>query len=148
VARLIVGPGSWDAEDAAQDALVDISRGISSLSDPVAIRGWAMRITVRRAHKVAKQERRRRLFSLESAWAREVADRRTSHAADVADLKRAFYSLPLGMRTVAVLRLYAGLSERETADAMGTSVGTTKSQLHEARARLQRVLSSANEEGV
>jgi len=44
------------------------------------------------------------------------------------------------MRTVAVLRLYVGLSEEETAEALGCAPGTVKSRLHGARARLQRAL--------
>ena len=37
-ARLIVGSGSASAEDAAQDALLDISRDIGRLRDPAAVR--------------------------------------------------------------------------------------------------------------
>jgi DNA-directed RNA polymerase specialized sigma24 family protein len=44
------------------------------------------------------------------------------------------------MRAVAVLRLYVGLSERETSKVLGCSVGTVKSQLHDARERLTRFL--------
>jgi DNA-directed RNA polymerase specialized sigma24 family protein len=46
------------------------------------------------------------------------------------------------MRAVAVLRLYAGLSEDDAAHALGCSVGAVKSQLHEARRRLARTLTS------
>src|SRR4051794_22281431 len=55
--RLVVGSGSWAAEDAAQDALLDISRGISRLRDPTVVRTWALRITMRRAIKVSRRER-------------------------------------------------------------------------------------------
>src|SRR2546423_15334945 len=47
-ARLIVGSGSPAAEDAAQDALVDLLRGLGSLRDPQAITAWACRIATRR----------------------------------------------------------------------------------------------------
>ena len=56
-ARLVVGSGSWAAEDAAQEALVDISRGIGRLRDPAAVRTWALRVAIRRALKVARRER-------------------------------------------------------------------------------------------
>ena len=46
-ARLVVGSGSWAAEDAAQEALLDISRGIRKLRDPAAVRTWALRIATR-----------------------------------------------------------------------------------------------------
>src|SRR2546423_5891371 len=56
-ARLIVGSGSAAAEDAAQDALVDLLRGLGSLRDPQAITAWACRIATRRALRVARRER-------------------------------------------------------------------------------------------
>src|SRR5882762_7069893 len=56
-ARLVVGSGSWAAEDAAQEALLDISRGISRLRDPAAVRTWALRVAIRRALRVARRER-------------------------------------------------------------------------------------------
>ena len=137
--RLIVGSGSCAAEDAAQDALLDIARGIGSLRDPEAVRVWALRVATLRAYKVARRER---LLALRRApdITEELAMRpRDSHAAA---LKDAFDRLPSRMRAVAVLRLYAGLSEDDAACALGCSVGAVKSQLHEARRRLARTLTS------
>jgi DNA-directed RNA polymerase specialized sigma24 family protein len=39
-----------------------------------------------------------------------------------------------------VLRLYAGLTEDETAGVLGCSLGTVKSNLHDARQRLAGAL--------
>ena len=58
-------------------------------------------------------------------------------------LKQAFDSLPPRLRATAVLRLQAGLSEDETAAVLGCSVGAVKSNLHDARKRLTRLLSEA-----
>jgi RNA polymerase sigma factor (sigma-70 family) len=58
-------------------------------------------------------------------------------------LKQAFDALPARLRATAVLRLQAGLSEEETAWALGCSVGTVKSNLHDARKRLTHLLSEA-----
>jgi DNA-directed RNA polymerase specialized sigma24 family protein len=41
------------------------------------------------------------------------------------------------------LRLQAGLTEQETADVLGCSVGVVKSNLHDARKRLTQVLAEA-----
>src|SRR2546423_9200429 len=56
-ARLIVGSGSAAAEDAAQDALVDLLRGLGSLRDPQAITAWACRIATRRGLPGARRGR-------------------------------------------------------------------------------------------
>ena len=57
-----------------------------------------------------------------------------------AALKEAFDRLPPAMRATAVLRLYVGLSEAETAETLDCSVGTVKSNLHDARVRLTTAL--------
>jgi RNA polymerase sigma-70 factor (ECF subfamily) len=139
-ARLVVGSGLWAAEDAAQEALIDISRDISRLRDPAAVRTWALRVTIRRALKVARRERLWRVRSTPSV--EELVAPVASEGRDAA-IKQAFDRLPPRLRATAVLRLHAGLSEQETADALRCSVGTVKSNLHDARKRMTRSLSEA-----
>ena len=131
--RLIVGSGCWPAEDAAQEALLDIVDGIGTLRAPEAVRGWALRVATTRALKVAQRER---LVSLrrKAPTAPDLGTPASDRQA--AALKEAFDRLPPRLRATAVLRLYVGLSESETADALGCSLGTVKSNLHDARKRL------------
>jgi RNA polymerase sigma factor (sigma-70 family) len=139
-ARLVVGSGSWAAEDAAQEALLDISRGISKLRDPAAVRTWALRVATRRALKVARRERLLRVRS--DSQAEGLQAPATTEGRETA-LKQAFDRLPPRLRATAVLRLHAGLSEEETAVALGCSIGAVKSNLHDARKRLTHVLTEA-----
>jgi RNA polymerase sigma factor (sigma-70 family) len=136
-ARLVVGSGSWAAEDAAQEALLDITEGIGNLRDPTAVKTWALRVATRRALKVARRERLLRVRSGPG-----VEDLPTNAPAEwrQAALKQAFDRLPPRLRATAVLRLHSGLTEEETADALGCSVGTVKSNLHDARKRLTHSL--------
>lgn len=137
--RLVVGSGSPVAEDAAQEAVIDVIRGIGRLRDARAVRAWAIRVATARAIKVARRERLRSLlFPLADAeeFVAAGADAR------LGDLKRAFDSLPPRMRAVAILRLHGGLSERETAAVLRCSVGAVKSQLHDARKRLAGALTA------
>lgn len=53
-------------------------------------------------------------------------------------LWRAVRKLPARQRACLVLRYYEELSERETAEALGCSVGTVKSQTSRALKRLRR----------
>ena len=132
-ARLIVGAGSWPAEDAAQEALLDVVHGVAALRTPEAVRAWALKVTTTRALKVARRERLlslRRRALVEADPAPESIDPRA------AALKQAFDLLPPRLRATAVLRLYAGLTEWETAEALDCSLGTVKSNLHDARKRL------------
>jgi RNA polymerase sigma factor (sigma-70 family) len=135
-ARLIVGAGSGAAEEAAQEALLDVARGLPAVRDATRVRSWAIRITVRRALRTARRERIRALV-----WSPQLATPLAPDASRMTSrLKEAFDALPPKTRAVAVLRLYVGLSEQETAQMLGCSLGTAKSQLYEARRRLARTL--------
>lgn len=62
-------------------------------------------------------------------------------AVDLRDaLLRVLPRLPRGQRAVVVLRYAEDLTERQTADALGISVGTVKSQTNKALARLRAAL--------
>lgn len=131
--RLIVGSGSWAAEDAAQEALLDVARGLDGLRDPEATRAWALRVATTRALKIASRER---LVALRRATLTEVEVVPEPSSERSTAVKDAFDRLPPGLRATAVLRLHVGLSERETATVLSCSIGTVKSNLHDARRRL------------
>jgi RNA polymerase sigma-70 factor (sigma-E family) len=62
------------------------------------------------------------------------------HAAAITErraLLGALRELPPKQRAIVVLRFWSDLSERETAEVVGCSVGTVKSQTHRALARLR-----------
>jgi RNA polymerase sigma factor (sigma-70 family) len=147
--RLVVGAGSMIAEDAAQDALIELSRALPQLRDPEAIRAYAARIAARVAIKAARRERRWSLLGWQSR--QSVESLRAQQPPELLELKEAFDALPPRQRATAVLRLYVGLSEHETAVALGCSTGTVKRQLHDARRTLAAFLSdesaTAAEEG-
>jgi RNA polymerase sigma-70 factor (sigma-E family) len=66
----------------------------------------------------------------ESPMPRDDVDRRLA-------LDSALRQLTPQQRAVLVLRYYADLTERQTADALGCSVGTVKTHAHRALARLR-----------
>lgn len=123
-----------DAEDLVQVALVKAVphwRKISDRPEP-----YVRRILARES--VSRWRRRR--------W-REVgtAEPLEAGASDVdvaerEDLRRALLSLAPRQRAVVVLRYYEDLTEAQTADALGITVGTVKSQARDALARLRTVV--------
>ncbi|SEF88809.1 RNA polymerase sigma-70 factor, sigma-E family [Nonomuraea solani] len=79
---------------------------------------------------------------------RGVADR-TGEIETRVTLAEALRALPVRKRAVLVLRYYEDLPESEVAKIMGCSVGTVRSQTHEAVARLRRLAGeSTNLEGL
>ena len=137
--RLIVGSGSSAAEDAAQEALLDVARGIGELREPEAARAWAIRVASTRAIKVAQRER---LTSLRRAELTDEIPASPQTDGRTAAIKDAFDRLPPALRATAVLRLYVGFSEAETAAALDCSLGTVKSNLHDARRKLASTLAA------
>lgn len=61
-----------------------------------------------------------------------------SLVANRADLARALNELAPGQRAVVMLRFFADMTEQQTADALGCTVGTVKSQTSRAIAALRR----------
>ncbi|GAA2317346.1 SigE family RNA polymerase sigma factor [Nonomuraea roseoviolacea subsp. roseoviolacea] len=82
-------------------------------------------------------------------WSRErlvltppdrATDDRTHEVETRITLAQALRVLPPRKRAVLVLRYYEDLSESEAAKIMGCSVGTVRSQTHQAIARLRELL--------
>jgi len=63
-----------------------------------------------------------------------------------ARLERALVALPPGYRAVLVLHDVEGLAHEEIAEILGCRVGTSKSQLHKARAKMRDLLAMSPRE--
>jgi RNA polymerase sigma-70 factor (ECF subfamily) len=125
------------ADDAAQQAMIDIWRELPRLKDPDRFQAWAYRIVVRAAYAEARRSRRWALRSLsppvDPSERHEPGDVVADHADRVADrdqLARGFQRLPIDHRAVVVLKHYAGLSNEEIAEALDIPEGTVRSRLH------------------
>jgi RNA polymerase sigma factor (sigma-70 family) len=98
---------------------------------------------VRRAlyHEHVSSWRGRRAREMPTADPPERATGRDESAETVRRivLRSALARLAPGHRAVIVLRYFEDLSESETADALGCSVGSVKSQTHHALARLRAI---------
>ena len=92
----------------------------------------------------ANSKLRRRYLERREAQRRHGDDRgvRTvdEGAADRDQVWQAIQRLPNRQRKAVVLRYYEDLSEAETADVLGCSVGTVKSQVSRGLARMQQLL--------
>lgn len=117
------------AEDLVQEALTKVALRWSRLADgnPTA---YALRIISR---DNISWWRRRRDVPTES-----FRDAGASEEPEIAIVvRRALARLTPGQRAVVVLRHFDDLTERETAEVLGVSIGTVKSQNAAALARLR-----------
>jgi RNA polymerase sigma-70 factor (sigma-E family) len=131
------------AEDVVQDAFFGLYRNWGRLSDPVNALAYA-RASVLNGCRAALRQRIRRDRRERSV----VAVAATTVAAESAvlvgeehrEVLTALRRLPDRQREALVLRFYLGVSEEETARAMGISRGTVKSSTSRALAALGRML--------
>jgi RNA polymerase sigma-70 factor (sigma-E family) len=126
-----------DAEDLLQVALLKTSRHWGRLSDPEAAYPYVRRVLVT-TH--TGWRRRRRVHEVLVDRLPDAAGSQPA-AIDAGRALQALDRLPPRMRAVVVLRCYEGLTEAETAEALGCSVGSVKSQASRGLARLRELLS-------
>ena len=131
--------GDWYlADDLVQEALAKAYshwRKVQRADNPSA---YVRRILINEARR---GWRRKRVTVYPDAGATDITVADMSHeVVNRADLLQALQSLPARQRATVVLRFLEGLSERETAAALGCSEGTVKSQTSRALIKLKSVL--------
>ena len=128
------------AEDATQQALLNVWRDLPQLRDPARFEAWSYRLLVRACYAESRRERRfaPNLHLLE-ADAPLAADG-TSLVVDRDQLERGFRRLSVDHRAVVVLHHYLDFSLEEVAEALGVPIGTVRSRLHYAMQGLRAAL--------
>jgi RNA polymerase sigma-70 factor (ECF subfamily) len=132
------------AEDAIQQAMVDIWQSLGQLRDPARFDAWSYRFVVRACYRESKRQRRARPDIRERQAAITPDAIRVVHDRD--QLDRGFQRLSLDHRAVVVMHYYLDLTMEDTADALGISVGTAKSRLHRAMSKLRTALQADSPE--
>jgi RNA polymerase sigma-70 factor (sigma-E family) len=124
-----------DAEDLVQAALAKTYVAWDRIEDRGALDGYVRRAMVN-THISWWRKRRLEEFPTDEIPDRAVADH--SGHSDLQDtLRRAVDRLPQRMRAAVVLRFYEDMTEAEVADALGVSLGTVKSTVSRAVAKLR-----------
>jgi RNA polymerase sigma-70 factor (ECF subfamily) len=133
-----------DAEDAAQEAFVKMYYALDGFRVGSAFRPWLLRIVANEAKNRRRSARRRSALVVRAAvvGARPAPSPEELVVArgDADAVLAALALLSEPDRVVIGYRYFAGLSEREMADALGCRQGTVKSRLARAVARLRPAL--------
>lgn len=151
--RIMGDPAS--ADDASQEAFISAYRGLGKFRGG-SFRAWLMRIVTNACYDELRRRKRRPQTPLEelnplaepeevdSAGVLRSEAEGPEEAADRAELARALRAcldrLPFEFRVVAVLVDVQGLAYKEVAETIKKPLGTVKSRLARARARLQECL--------
>jgi RNA polymerase sigma-70 factor (sigma-E family) len=127
------------ADDLAADALIALWRRWDRLRQaehPLAYaRGVVANLARERIRSATRERRRVALF-----WSRGPQQMQGPDVAAVVDVRAALDRLPFRKRACVVLRHAFDLSEKDTALALGISVGAVKSQTSKGLAELERLL--------
>jgi RNA polymerase sigma-70 factor (ECF subfamily) len=132
--------GGSDAEEVAQEVFVRVFRGLAAFRGDSALSTWIYRLTVNAAlSHLARRGRRQEVGDegLTELPAPPVTERDSALAARI---EGALSQLPPGYRAILVLHDVEGLSHEESAAILECRIGTCKSQLHKARARMRDLL--------
>jgi RNA polymerase sigma-70 factor (ECF subfamily) len=135
-----------DAADIAQEAFVKAHRSMTKLADPAMVRSWLLRIVANEAKNHLRSRARRRVRDQRfGSWVvASVPDPESSalNADDARGLGLALGRIGARDRQVLAYRYFAGLSEAETAAALGVAAGTVKSRTSRALQRLRTEVES------
>jgi RNA polymerase sigma-70 factor, ECF subfamily len=138
--QLALRLAGWREDEAAeilQDSWVRATRKLPEFRWESALSTWLAGIVVNRSRE-ARRERTGGLASLEDLGGEPRAPLPGAEAK--LDLERAVASLPAGYRRVLILHDIEGYTHPEIGGLLGVEVGTSKSQLFEARRALRRAL--------
>lgn len=138
------------AEDVTQDTFIKAYSSLDQYKGG-SFKSWLARIATNRCYDVLRSDRRRPADSLDSepvesepTWSMEPAaedpDTYAGRSQLSAYLERALGSLPEDQRTVIILADIHGYRYEEIAEVVDASIGTVKSRISRARARLRDML--------
>jgi RNA polymerase sigma-70 factor (ECF subfamily) len=136
-----------DAEDALQAAFLAAYRGLSGFRGRAALSTWLYRVATNACHDLSRRRSRHpRTVPLDDRRGSagepidQVALDRLAAAELQPQLLDALAQLDVDQRRAVLLRDVVGASYAEIADAQSVAVGTAKSRVHRAHARLAEIL--------
>ncbi len=141
--RMLQSPS--EAEDLTQDVFIQLYRKVGSFRGDSAFTTWLHRMTVNQVlmhfrKRTVKYEKTTEEGETPDQMVTGTSDPNKMRIVDKIALDNAIEQLPRGYKNVFVLHDVEGFEHEEVARILGCSVGTSKSQLHKARLKLQKLL--------
>ena len=142
-----------DAEDLTQESFVSVFRRVGSFRGDALFTTWLYRLVINQVkmhfrYRSSRPEMQTSDGEILEPWL--AMTRRNDPGEQLIDglaIEKAMLMLPRGYRTAFILHDIEGYKHEEAARLSGHTVGTSKSQLHKARASLKAVLSNQSPGG-
>lgn len=138
----VLGGNVADAEDVLQETWVRAVRQLGGFRWESSLRTWLTSIALNLSRETLRRRGRERTEELSETLALPT---RVSRDGERVDLERAIARLPEGYRTVLVLHDIEGFTHEEISEQLAIAVGTSKSQLFDARRAMRALLQPAVE---
>lgn len=149
-----LAPDWQDRADLSQEVWIRVYRHLKRLQDPLKFKGWLSRIATNLFYDELRKRKRlppsisldatRHINDDELDWELPSdypsPDEQLTTAEFYDLLHRAIADLPESFRITIILREIDGLAYEDIAEITGASLGTVKSRIARARAKLQSVL--------
>jgi RNA polymerase sigma-70 factor, ECF subfamily len=151
-----LAPDWSDTSDLAQEVFIRMWRSIGNLRNPSAFRSWLSQIVTNLFYdELRKRPRQLPTISMDEPMDSEEGDNNMTR--DIRDkaagpdelcqrneltavVRQAMGKLPEQFRTAIILREFEGLSYEEIALITNTEIGTVKSRIARARAKIQEMV--------
>jgi RNA polymerase sigma-70 factor, ECF subfamily len=131
-----------DAEDALQDAFVNMYRGMAAFRGESRLGTWMYRVTMNACLSRTRKAASREMPVDYAATQETAADTPTGDGLLRDLLLREIHRLPDIQRSVFLLIAAEGCSHEETASILDIRIGTSKSHYHRARTALRARLAA------
>jgi len=130
-----------DALDIFQEGFLKVFENLKQLKDPKVLEWWMRKIFINEALQLYHKSRKIELFdeTTNKAYERQEEEHIFSTMGKD-EITNLIQKLPEKMRLVFNLYVIEGYSHQEISDMMQISQGTSKSNLHDARKKLQKGL--------
>ena len=147
LARTATGDAE-EAFDITQEAFVAAFGALSRYDPARPFRGWIAAIALNKCRDRARRRAVRRFFGLPmpdnaAEWVADDAASPEMQAASRDELvatARAIGALPSSLKDVLLLRTVEGMSQQETAEALGISAKAVETRLYRARQKLSQTV--------
>lgn len=141
--------GNWAlADDMVQDAIVKAWTKIDTFEEGTNMRAWLFAI-VRNTFYSHFRKTRREVLDKDGDLFSHLAQKPDHDGRlQLRDLRKAFGKLPIEQREALTLVGASGFSYEEAAETCGVAVGTIKSRVNRARARLMVLLDLDEDETI
>jgi len=145
VALRVLGP-QGDIDDLVQDVFLDAHRGLRSLRDAQAVKGWLATVTIRKARRRLRRQRLLALIGLDTPVDPELvidAGRDPEERAVITSAYRVLDDISPDARIAWVLRCIEGEPLERVAEICGISRATAHRRVRQAQEALQGAFGDA-----